>query len=46
MKWLAAAALLVLLVPLGTQVSALALSLFVASLLPALAVWELPRRRP
>jgi hypothetical protein len=40
----AVAALLVLLVPLGGQVSALLLSLIVASLLPALAVWE--RRAP
>jgi low temperature requirement protein LtrA len=46
-KRVGVAALLVLLVPLGAQVSALALSLIVASLLPALAVWELqPRRSP
>jgi low temperature requirement protein LtrA len=45
-KRLAGAALLILLVPLGTQVSALALSLVVVALLPALAVWELPRRSP
>jgi low temperature requirement protein LtrA len=37
----AVAALLILLVPLGGQISALGLSLIVASLLPALAVWEL-----
>ena len=43
-KRLAVAALLILLVPLGGQVSALVLSLVVASLLPALAVWE--RRAP
>ena len=43
-KRLAVAALLILLVPLGGQVSALALSLVVAALLPALAVWE--RRAP
>ena len=41
---LAAAGLLVSLVPLGGEVSALVLSLIVASLLPALAVWELRRR--
>jgi hypothetical protein len=35
------AALLVLLAPLGGQISVLLLSLIVASLLPALAVWEL-----
>ena len=40
-KRVAVAALLILLVPLGDQVSALVLSLVVASLLPALAVWEL-----
>ena len=39
-KRVAVAALLILLVPLGDQVSALALSLVVAALLPALAVWE------
>jgi low temperature requirement protein LtrA len=38
---LAAAALLVLLAPLGGQVSVLALSVFVALLLSGLAVWEL-----
>ena len=43
-KRLAVAALLILLVPLGNHVSALVLSLVVASLLPALAVWE--RRTP
>jgi len=43
-KRLAVAALLVLLVPLGGEMSALLLSLIVVSLLPALAVWEL--RRP
>jgi low temperature requirement protein LtrA len=37
---LAVAALLILLVPLGGELSALQLSLVVASLLPALAVWE------
>ena len=42
-KRMAVAALLVLLVPLGTVMSALAFSLVVASLLPALALWELPR---
>jgi low temperature requirement protein LtrA len=40
-KRVAVAALLILLVPLGGQISALGLSLIVASLLPALAVWEL-----
>ena len=47
-KRVAVAALLILLVPLGDQVSALVLSLVVASLLPALAVWELraTRRSP
>jgi predicted membrane metal-binding protein len=40
----AAATLLLLLAPLGGQVSVLALSLIVAALLLALAVWEL--RRP
>ena len=40
-KRVAVAALLVLLVPLGGGLSALALSLIVAALLPALAVWEL-----
>jgi len=40
-KSVAVAALLVLLVPLGGQISALLLSLIVASPLPALAVWEL-----
>jgi hypothetical protein len=39
-KRVAVAALLLLLVPLGAQVSALLLSLIVAALLPALAVWE------
>jgi len=43
-KRVAVAALLILLVPLGDQLSALLLSLIVASLLPALAVWE--RRAP
>jgi low temperature requirement protein LtrA len=43
-KRLAVAALLILLVPLGDHVSVLVLSLVVASLLPALAVWE--RRTP
>ena len=38
---LAVAALLVLLAPLGGQVSALALSATVAALLSALALWEL-----
>ena len=40
-KRVAVAALLILLVPLGGQVSALTLSIIVASLLPALAIWEL-----
>jgi low temperature requirement protein LtrA len=40
-KRMAVAALLVLLAPLGGQMSILGLSLIVASLLPALAVWEL-----
>jgi low temperature requirement protein LtrA len=39
-KRLAVAALLILLVPLGGELSALQLSLVVVSLLPALAVWE------
>ena len=39
-KRVAVAALLILLVPLGSQLSVLVLSLIVASLLPALAVWE------
>jgi low temperature requirement protein LtrA len=39
-KRVAVAALLVLLAPLGTQISVLALSVIVASLLPALALWE------
>jgi low temperature requirement protein LtrA len=39
-KRVAAAAVLILLVPVGGQISILALSLIVASLLPALAVWE------
>ena len=39
---LAVAALLVLLAPLGAQISALALSATVAALLSALAPWELP----
>jgi low temperature requirement protein LtrA len=43
-KRVAVAALLILLVPLGDQVSALVLSLAVASLLPALTLWE--RRAP
>jgi hypothetical protein len=43
-KRLAVAALLILLVPLGNHVSALVLRLVVASLLPALAIWE--RRTP
>ena len=41
----AAAVLLVALVPLGTEVSALLLSLVVASLLLALAIWELRATR-
>ena len=41
---LAAAGLLVPLVPLGGQISALLLSVIVAVLLPSLAVWELKRR--
>jgi low temperature requirement protein LtrA len=46
-KRLAVAAILVLLVPLGSQVSALALTATVAVLLSALALWELwtPARR-
>jgi hypothetical protein len=40
-KPLAVAALIILLVPLGVHISVLLLSLIVASLLPALAVWEL-----
>jgi len=40
----AVAALLILLIPLGSQLSVLVLSLIVASLLPALAIWE--RRAP
>jgi len=40
-KSVAVAALLILLVPLGGQISVLVLSLIVASPLPALAVWEL-----
>ena len=43
-KRVAVAALLILLVPLGSQLSVLLLSLIVAALLPALAVWE--RRAP
>ena len=43
-KRVAVAALLILLVPLGDHVSTLVLSLVVASLLPAVAVWE--RRTP
>jgi low temperature requirement protein LtrA len=39
-KRVAVAALLILLVPLAGELSALALSLVVAALLPALAVWE------
>ena len=39
-KRLAVAALLILLVPLGGELSALQLSVVVASVLPALAVWE------
>jgi hypothetical protein len=39
-KRLSVAALLILLVPLGGQISTLLLSLMVASLLSALAVWE------
>jgi low temperature requirement protein LtrA len=39
-KRLAVAALLILLVPLAGEISALVLSLVVAALLPALAVWE------
>ena len=38
---LAVAAILVLLAPLGSQISALALSATVAALLSALALWEL-----
>ena len=38
---LAVAAILVLLAPLGSQISALALSVTVAALLSALALWEL-----
>jgi low temperature requirement protein LtrA len=47
-KRIAVAALLIGLVPVGGQMSALLLSLIVASLLPALAVWELrgPAVRP
>ena len=44
-KRVAVAALLILLVPLGGEISALGLSLIVASLLPALAVWELQAPR-
>jgi low temperature requirement protein LtrA len=40
-KRMSIAAVLILLAPLGGQISALTLSLIVASLLPALAVWEL-----
>jgi hypothetical protein len=40
-KRLAAAATLVLLAPLGSQISALALTAIVAGLLSALALWEL-----
>jgi low temperature requirement protein LtrA len=40
-KRVAVAALLILLAPLGGQISILLLSLIVVSLLPALAVWEL-----
>jgi hypothetical protein len=40
-KRVAVAALLILLVPVGAQISILLLSVIVASLLPALAVWEL-----
>jgi hypothetical protein len=40
-KRLAVAAILVLLAPLGSQISALALSVAVAALLSALALWEL-----
>jgi low temperature requirement protein LtrA len=40
-KRLGVAALLLMLVPFGGQISVLGLSLIVASLLPALAVWEL-----
>ena len=40
-KRLAVAAILVLLAPLGSQISALALSATVAALLSALALWEL-----
>jgi hypothetical protein len=43
-KRVAVAALLILLVPVGGHVSVLMLSLVVAALLPALAVWE--RRAP
>jgi low temperature requirement protein LtrA len=39
-KRVAVAALLILLVPLAGELSALVLSLVVAALLPALAVWE------
>jgi low temperature requirement protein LtrA len=45
-KRVSVAALLVLLVPLGGQVSVLLLSVIVASLLPALAVWELRALTP
>jgi low temperature requirement protein LtrA len=48
-KRLAAAAILVLLAPIGSQISALALSATVAAVLSALAVWELgtpARQRP
>jgi low temperature requirement protein LtrA len=44
-KRVAVAALLILLVPLGGGLSALVLSLTVAALLPALAVWELQVRQ-
>ena len=44
-KRVAVAALLILLVPLGGGLNALALSLIVAALLPALAVWELQVRQ-
>jgi low temperature requirement protein LtrA len=41
---LAVAAVLILLVPLGGQISVLELSVIVAALLPALAVWEMRTR--
>ena len=44
-KRLGCAALLILLVPLGSHASVFLVSLFVTSLLLALAIWESPRRR-